>query len=177
MKIPERKQQLILMSIAVMCVLFVLLSYIPLSNAKKSIYQDRIRYGNEHAVVSSQVEVLPLITEEKTRLERYVGNYESKIPSERKFASLWEQITDLMKEHGLKEQLIQPGEQIEGEELICIPISIQCSGKPNQVFALFRSLESFERLMRIDKLELSRSQSDEGQIDAKAQACVYYRSE
>ena len=175
MKLPEKKQQIIIASSAVIVICFVLFSYVPLAKAKKVLLEDRVEYSNENVKVSSQVELLPAISDQKSKLDSYVGNFDRKIPDSRQFAMLWEQMTETMKQHGLRDQSIHPGPQVEGEELICIPMSIECVGKPNQIFALFRSLESFERLVRVDTVELEKTGEADGGIRIKAGAKVYYR--
>ena len=103
-----------------------------------------------------------------------VGKFSENIPSSRKFALLYDEITEIMKKHNLTEQLIQPGKETEGRNITSIPISIQCSGKLEDIFEFFKSIESFDRLIRIEKLEMV-NKTDGDTIKMKADAKVYYR--
>jgi len=80
-----------------------------------------------------------------------------------------------MNKQNLKEQLVQPGSEIQSAEVNCIPINIECSGSLKQIFELFKSLNNFERLIRIESIRLINDKDFVGPLKMKVQASVYYR--
>ena len=87
-----------------------------------------------------------------------------------------QQISDLMKKHGLTEQLIEPGEELEADEVTCKPVSIQCKGRLEQVYNFFDSLESLDRLVRIERVQLTNDNEYSGQVSMQAKTVIFYRS-
>lgn len=174
MRCPE-KQQLVIISVAVTIIAgFTVFSYLPLARETISSRQARADYTVENSKVSAQKGQLPLICEQKAQLQAVVGNYDEKIPQQRRFAALWEQISEVMNEHELKDQQIKPGDEIEDGQLVCIPLSIQCSGTSDQVFALLKSMEKFERVIRIDSIILGHLDGENDEIKINAEAKVFY---
>ena len=105
-----------------------------------------------------------------------LANYDKRIPENREFALLWRQIADVMNEHDLKDQLVQPAVEIPGAELNCIPITIRCSGRMEQIFEFLKSMEKFERVIRIEHFKLENDVDLRGWLRMNAEANVYYRS-
>ena len=105
------------------------------------------------------------------------GDFDRKIPKNRNFADLWDQIAKVMNRHNLQEQLVQPGTEIKGDELNCIPISIQCTGSHSQIFEFFKSLQKFDRLIRVESVTLTNDSDFTGRVKMDADANVYYQAD
>lgn len=169
------KQQLIIIIVAVISLgAFGLLRYFPLANKTRTLKAARIKYQTGDERIKRQARDLPVLNAKMERYRAVVGNYENKIPTARNFASLYDEIGNIMKKHDLTDQLIQPANETVGNFIACIPISIECTGKLKNIFEFFKSLEKLERLIRIEKLELI-SKLEEDTVTVKASAKVYYR--
>jgi Tfp pilus assembly protein PilO len=118
---------------------------------------------------------IPIIGEEMKQLRLELGQYYDKIPRNRDFAPLWEQIAATMKSLNLKDQLIQPDKEVLGSEINSISITIKCSGSFSQLFEFFKLLDDFERVVRIEQIKLTNSLTDTGQVTMVARAKVYYQ--
>jgi Tfp pilus assembly protein PilO len=176
MKFVE-KQQLIILALAVSIIVgFVVFLYHPLAKQTKAIQQADAAQSATTAKVEAHNRQLPILREQAQALQRELHNYDKRIPQSRQFAVLWQQIADIMNQHSLKDQLVQPGTEIQGTELNCIPISIHCSGRLNQIFEFLKSLEKFERVIRIDQLQLKNDRDFTGWLKMSAEASVYYRT-
>jgi Tfp pilus assembly protein PilO len=171
------KQQLVILTLAV--VLFVgfgLCRYYPLAKQKKRIEkvnEQQIAAVAEAKTYSMQ---LPILRRHIKAMIEKTNDYDLKIPKNRHFAELWQQLASVMNEHNLKEQLVQPGSEIQSAEVNCIPINIECSGSLKQIFELFKSLNNFERLIRIESIRLINDKDFVKPLKMKVQASVYYRS-
>ncbi len=171
------KQQIIIIVVAVISLGgFGLFRYLPLAGKTRSIKAAREDFLVGDHEVKKQARQIPLLIAKMERIKTKIGDYDRKIPFGRKFASLYDEITDVMKKHNLSDQVIQPGREITGSEMSSIPISIECSGDLKDVFGFFRSIESFDRLIRIESLEM-KSELERDVIAIKAGAVVFYRSD
>ena len=72
--------------------------------------------------------------------------------------------------------MVEPYEEIEAENLSCIPVKMQCKGKLFQIYEFFRELQGIDRLVRIEQVKLSNDNDFKGQIGMQARAIIYYRA-
>ena len=169
------KQQIIIIVVAVISIGgFGVLRYLPLASKTREIKAARTEFLNGDEQVKKQARQLPVLNAKIDKLKEKIGDYDKKIPHGRRFASLYDEIAAVMNKHNLTEQLIQPGVEISGPEISTIPIVLNCSGSLNDIFEFFRSIELFDRLIRIENLEM-KSESDQDIVSVKADALVYYR--
>jgi Tfp pilus assembly protein PilO len=176
MKFLERKQ-LIILSLAVLAIIgLAVFLYYPLTKQARAVKQA----DAAQSVAADKADVrnrrLPILQEKAEIMERKLRNYDKRIPQNRQFATLWQEIADVMNEHNLKDQLVQPGSEIEGTKLNCIPISIQCSGRLNQIFEFLKSLQQLERVIRIEQFQLLNDRDFTGWLKMSAEANVYYKA-
>jgi hypothetical protein len=143
----ERKQIAICVTAAVMIAGFVLFRYLPLQRRIKAIK------GKRAAVI-----------------------YERQVPRERALGVFLQEIAGLMNEHNLREQLVQPGKEIEAGELNCIPVDMQCKGRLEQIFEFYKSLQKLNRLARIEQVKLVNDRDFAGEVSMQTKAIIYYRS-
>lgn len=171
------KQQIIIIVIAVISLGgFGVLRYLPLAGKTRSIKAARAQFKTGNEQVKIQARQLPILNAMIDNIEKQIGDYDRKIPYGRRFATLYDEIAAVMNKHNLSEQLIQPGSETIGSELSSIPITINCSGQLKDIFEFFRSLESFDRVVRIENLQME-SKLDQDIVAVTASALVYYRQE
>lgn len=171
----ERQQILIFVMAGVMVVGFVLFRYLPLRKKMKSVEKTRAAQSLVIAKGASQSEQLPALREELAKLRSAVSNYERQIPADRELGAFLHRIADLMNGHNLKEQLIEPGKEVEADGLNYIPVTMKCKGRLKQIFEFYKSLQSLDRLVRIEQIKLVNENNFSGEISMQTQAVVYYR--
>jgi Tfp pilus assembly protein PilO len=171
-----KKQQIVILILAGMLVAdFALFGYLPLRQRMRAIKQKQALQAVGIAKASAQDGQLPSLKEELAKLNRAVANYERQVPSQRDIGVFLHRIADLMDEHNLREQLIQPGKEIEAQELSCIPISMRCKGRLAEIFEFFESLQSLDRLVRVEQVKLVNDRYFSGEASMETSAVVYYR--
>ena len=174
MRFLEKQQLIIIFLAAVIFVGFGLLRYYPLAKQKKNIEKT----NNEQLFAASEAKAysmkLPFLRRHIAAVREKTKDYDIKIPQTRQFAELWKQIASVMNRHNLKDQLVQPGTEIQGSRVNRIPLTIECSGSLNEIFDLFESLRDFDRLIRIEDIKLINDKDFAGPIKMTVEANVYY---
>jgi Tfp pilus assembly protein PilO len=173
----ERQQVIICVAAGAMVVGFGLFGYLPLKKRTKAVEQTRAAQRLAVAKASAERAQLPALKEQLLKLEETVGNYEANIPGNRDLGVFLQRIAGLMNKHNLKEQDVQPGGEIEAEGLRCIPVSMQCKGRLEQVFGFFRALQLLDRSVRIEQIRLENDIDFSGEVSMRAETIIYYRSE
>jgi Tfp pilus assembly protein PilO len=174
----EKKQQVTICILAGMLVTdFALFGYSPLRKRMKAIEQAQVAQSLAIAKASAESEQLPALKEQLLELYRAVRNYEARVPAQRDLGAFLHRIANLMNEHNLREQLIEPGKEINTGELTCMPVSMQCKGGVEQIFEFFKSLQNLDRLVRIEQIKLVNDRDFTGEVSMQTKAVVYYRAE
>jgi Tfp pilus assembly protein PilO len=176
MQFRERQQIAIFVIVGAMVSGFVLFRYLPLQKRIKAVEQARAAQTLAIAKASAEIRQVPALIGQLLKLQRTVGNYEANVPRQRALGVFLQQIANLMNENALREQLIQPGKEVEGEELNCIPVNIQCKGRLKQIFEFFKSLQVLDRLVRIEQIKLVNDGDFSGEAGMQTKAVIYYRA-
>jgi Tfp pilus assembly protein PilO len=172
----RKRQQIVILILAAMLVAdFALFGYLPLRERMKDVEQKRALQALGIAKASAQNAQLLALKGQLAELGRTVGNYELQVPQERALGAFLHRIADLMDEHNLGERLIQPGKEIRAEELNCIPVRMQCEGRLEEIFEFFKSLQSLDRLVRVEQVRLVNDRDFNGMVSMETSAVVYYR--
>lgn len=171
----ERQQIVILCLAGAMVGGFVLFGYLPLRKRIKAVEQAKAARISAVAEASDESRQLPALEERLLKLRRAVGNYELSVPDRRELGVFLHSVADLMSEHNLKEQLIQPGREIKTDTLNCIPVNMQCKGRLKQIFEFYRQLQELDRLVRIEQVKLENENDFSGEVHAQTKAIIYYR--
>ncbi|MHC4619790.1 MAG: type IV pilus inner membrane component PilO [Planctomycetota bacterium] len=170
----EKQQILIFVTAALIIGGFVLFRHLPLREKIEAV--DRTKAAQTVAVTKALTEIgqLPSLKEQLSELEVAVGNYDARVPPRRELGVFLQQIADLMNEHNLAGQLVQPGKELEKEGVFCIPVDLQCKGRLSQIFGFFRSLQSLDRLVRIEQVKLENDRDFTGDVSVQAKTVIYY---
>jgi Tfp pilus assembly protein PilO len=172
----ERQQIAICVAAAVMVGVFVLLRYLPLQKKMKVVKEAQAVQRLAIAKASAESEQLPALKEQLLKLQTAVENYEANIPEKRGLGVFLHRIANLMNEHSLQGQLIQPGKEIKAEKLNCIPVSMQCEGKLKQIFEFLGRLQNLDRLVRIEQVKLVNDRDFGGEVSMQTKTAIYYRT-
>ena len=171
----ERQQILICVVAGAMVGGFVLLRYLPLQKKRKAIEQAGAAQVLAVAKASAESEQLPALKEQLREMQKAIANYEVNIPLRKDLGAFLQQIANLMNRHNLEEQLIQPGSEIKTGKLNCIPIDMKCKGKLTQIFEFYKSLQSLDRLVRIEQIKLSNDSDFSGEVSMQTKVGIYCR--
>lgn len=177
MMFRERQQIVICVVAGAMLGAFVLFSYLPLRRKIKAVEQAKAAQRLAIAKASAERAQLPVLREQLLKLEKVVGNYETNIPGHRDLGIFLQTIANLMNKHDLKDQIVQPGKEVEAERLNCIPVSVHCKGRLKQIFDFFSSLQLLDRLVRIEQVKLTNDGDFSGELSVQTETIIYYRSE
>ena len=173
----EKREMAICAAAAVMICAFVLLRFLPLKKEEKFLKQAYASQMLAISKASAESRQIPTIREQLLQLQRTVGNYERQIPSQRELGEFLQKIADLMNEHNLKGQMIQPGKEIRAGELNCIPVNMQCKGRLSQIFEFYRRVQGLDRLVRIERVKLVNDGDFSGEVIMQTNAVIYCRAE
>jgi Tfp pilus assembly protein PilO len=173
----DRQQIVICAAAAAMVCGFVLFRYLPLQKRMKSIRQDHAAQMLAVSKASAESQQIPIIRDQLLQMQTVVGNYEQQIPAHRELGEFLQRIANLMNEHNLQEQVIQPGKEINAGELNCIPVNMQCKGKLSQIFEFYKRMQGLDRLVRIEHVKLTNDGDFCGEVTMQTEAVIYYRAE
>ena len=171
------RQQIAICAIAaaIVCV-FMVFWYLPLRRKTKEIKQAKAERALTIAKGTADAKQIPLLQKQLQELQARIGDFEASIPERRAHGGFLQRITDLMKDHDLKHEVIEPGDEIRADKFTCIPVSMECKGELAQISEFYRRLQSLDRLVRIEKVTLNNDESYGGQVTMKTEAVVYYRA-
>lgn len=174
----QKRQQIAICVIAVLLVAdFILFGYLPSYRRLKELEQAKAKQGLTIAEAQRRSGQLPILKGRLLELQKATVNHERQIPDNRDLGVFLQRIANLMNEHNLKEQQVQPGSEIEGEVLNCIPVNMQCKGKLAQIFEFYRRLQEMGRLVRIEQVKLVNDSGFNGEVSMQTSASVYYRTQ
>ncbi|MHC4659408.1 MAG: type IV pilus inner membrane component PilO [Planctomycetota bacterium] len=171
----ERRQIVICAVAGAMVGGFVLFRYLPLRKRIKTVEQTKAAQRDAVTKALAEQGQLPILKEQLRKLKTTVGDYEARVPGHGDLGPFLHRIANLMNEHNLREQRVQPGKEVEAEGLNCIPVSMQCKGGLKQIFEFFYSLQALERLVRIERVKLENDKDFSGELSMRTDTVVYYR--
>ena len=177
MLFQKRKQIVICVLAGAVIGGFLLFRYIPLRKRVKAVEQAKAAQALTIAKASVESKQLPILEEQLLKLQAKVANYQTTVPVQRDLGEFLRKIADLMKEHNLKEQVLAPGNEMQADELRCIPIDMQGKGKLAQIFEFCKQLQRLDRLVRIERVELVNDNGFSGEVSMQTKAVIYYRAE
>jgi Tfp pilus assembly protein PilO len=172
----KEKQQVVICVLAVAMIGgFVVFRYLPLRKRTKAVEMEKIARRVTTDTILSQTDQIPSLNNELTKLQEEVGDYDVRVPRKKDLAAFMGHVTHLMNEHGLDEQNVEPGEEMDADGLKCNPVSIQCQGRLEQIFRFFASMQSSGRLVRIQNVRLKNDKDYSGRVAMEAETVIYHR--
>lgn len=174
----RERQQIVICVIAVTMIGgFVLFRYLPLKRRIKAVEQSK--NAQELVIVKSSADKgqLPVLKEHLLKLQQEIVHYELNVPDRRELGEFLQRIAHLMNKHNLKEQLVQPGEELKLGQLHCVPVDVQCKGRLEQIFEFYKSLQGLDRLVRVEQVKLENDRDFNGEVSVKTKTIIYYSAE
>lgn len=170
------KQQLIILSLSAVIVCgFGVFQYIPLIRQKHAVQEGMAQQDQLSEMICSQSALLPELIQQEKQLQEELIPFSRKIPQGRQFSQLWQQIADVMNECKLTDQLVQPGEELKADSLCSIPLTFECRGSLEQLFAFFQAMENMDRLIRFEDVKFENDSDFNAVVKLNAKANVYYQ--
>lgn len=172
----EKKQILIIAATVVMTGGFLMFRYLPLRTRMEK--SEQLRATQSASVTQQVIESgqLPVLRKQLADLKAVVGDYDARVPHSRDLGDFQLKIAGLMKEYNLTDEEIKPGSEVTSEGLSGISVSIRCTGSLSQIFEFCGSLQSLDRLVRIERIELVNDKDFSGQVKMDAETVIYYRT-
>ena len=172
-----RKPQFVIFIIAgVMITDFVFFGYLPLHTRLEDIGQARAAQKLAISKAADESRRMPLLKEQLQKMQNVVARYQASVPEQRDLGLFLQQIAGLMNEQNLRDQQVQPADEIEAGSLSCIPVNIQGRGRLPQLFEFYKSLQKLDRLVRIERIELTNDNNFSGELTMQTRVVIYYRT-
>jgi Tfp pilus assembly protein PilO len=156
---------------------FIFFGYMPLRTRLKELESQQAAKQAVITQAASEKPMLPVIKQQLIQLQATVGNFEAAIPRQRDIGDFVQKIGGIMSDYNLKDQVIQPSEQLTIKDLNCIRIKMQCKGSLKQIFKFFKQLQSMGRMVRIEEVKLLTGGDFVGPINMEAKAVIYYQDQ
>lgn len=155
----------------------MLFRYRPLRKKIEAVEQNIFAQKLTIAKGAADGEQLPLLKQQLLKVQSELEDYEANIPDQRALGVFLQRIAALMNEHNLREQVIEPREEVKGDKFCCIPLSMRCKGKLSQMFEFYKQLQGLDRLIRVERIKLKNDNSFSGEVGMETEAVIYYRAE
>ena len=176
MFLQQRQQITICLTAAAMVAAFVFGRFLPLRNAAGAVEQTAsqqrliIQKGTTDAAQSRNIQ------KQLDEVVAEMDQYESGIAHEGALGSFLGEIAALMDKHALKDQQVNPGQQVEAGGLKCIPLTMKCTGPFTAVFDFFTELQKLDRFTRIEQVKLTNNETLDGFVQMNTKAVIFYRT-
>lgn len=171
--IKEQKQMIIIAAGAAILAGFFIFRYLPLQSKLSRLEQKQAEQSLIIKKAQLKSKELSRLKDKKEQLESLVGDFNRKVPSEKKLGSFLQRITGLMDAHNLKGQVIEPGNQKVENDLNCILINMKCRGGLEEIYDFFASLQRLDRAIRIQQVRLKNNDGYSGNVNMSTEAVVY----
>ena len=173
----EKKQIVILIAAAMGFGAFIVFRYIPVSRDMEKINEIREEQNRAIAKGSSDKEQIILFEEQLQRLTQKLSNYENNVPTQKDLGSFLKEIANLMESNNLKDQAIQPLEEVKTDKLVCIPVSMEGTGSLAEIYDFCKNLQELDRQIRIRQVKLENEKDFNGNVKMKTEIVIYYRNQ
>jgi Tfp pilus assembly protein PilO len=174
-KLIDHHPMLILVTMLTAAAALGAYQYYPVHLQRKALRQTLARQADKLEEIKGYSERLPSLHRQVKTLEGQADEYARLFPADQGFSRLWHQIAEIMDNNHLADQLVRPGEVVCEQDLCSIPLEIRCTGTFENVFGFFRAMERFERLIRMDQVQLKNDEAVSGRLMMQAQARVFYQ--
>jgi len=154
---------------------FVFYGYMPSHRRLQSLARARSQHELTINTALTQAEALPTLEERHKNMARMVRRYEDCVPTESALGVFLGQIANIMTQHQLTNQVVEPGAETQADGLNCIPVHMNCTGTLTAIFGFFNDLQSLHRLVRIEKITLRNDSGFTGTVSMQTGAVIFYR--
>jgi Tfp pilus assembly protein PilO len=176
-RLSHRKQQIWVCVIAGLFLCdFIACGYLPSQQRLTSLQEARARQRQTIDMAAAQRVELGRLKTKLRETDRLVERFDASVPPAQAVGAFLLQITAVMKECDLTDQVVLPDEELQSGDVGCIPIHVTCKGRLAQLFGFFHRLEALDRLVRIEKVTMENDSAYMGELTLKAQVVIFYQS-
>lgn len=169
------KKQIVLISIIIAMIAgFFFLQYLPTMARIKESKELEMQRQAQQAKVDSDLHKLPDLMKKMESFKADIGDFDKRIPLERDYGVFLQDVTMLMQKYALEDQVVMPSDEKKYAELNCIPVTVECTGKLEQVFNFFKDVETSQRLFRIEQIRFENKEYN-GSVKVYAKGSIFYR--
>jgi Tfp pilus assembly protein PilO len=154
---------------------FVLFGYWPSRQRLETLQEARARQQSLVRRADCHRRQLTALRGRLAECDRTLAQYEDRIPSPPEMGTFLQEVSDLMARHGLEEQVVIPGPEIEVDGLSCVPMAVRCKGLLADLFAFFREIPSIRRLVQLESIRFTNDTAFSGHVQMDAQIVIFYR--
>jgi len=155
---------------------FVFYGYMPSHRRLQSLTRARNQHEQAINTAVAQAEALSTLEERHRETVQIVKRYEDCVPTESALGVFLGQIANIMTQHQLTDEEVEPGREVAAGQLNCIPVQMNCTGTLSAIFGFFNDLQSLQRLVRIEKIVLRNGPKFSGTVSMQAEAIIFYRT-
>jgi Tfp pilus assembly protein PilO len=176
-RLSLRKQQKWVYVIAALFVCdFVACGFIPARQRLLALERACMQQRKTIAMAAAEGAELPGLERRLRDMKQTVEGFDLRVPADRGSGTFLQQITGLMTDCRLVEQVVLPGKEVKTDDLDCIPIHVACKGTLANMFRFFTRLQSLDRLVRIEKVAMDNDTDLTGQISLQVEAVIFEQS-
>jgi Tfp pilus assembly protein PilO len=175
MRFRIKKQVLIFIAAGGVVVAFIVLRWLPLGRMRADLSERQAALTTLMQRGQAKEAELPKLRAQLNELSEELADFDSKVPPDMQLGQFLGKVAALMDEHQLTEQQIAPRDQIESKELVCIPVTMKCTGSLEQIRGFCSALQGLDRAVRIEDFKLVNDSQFTGQVRMETDAIIYYR--
>ncbi|MCX5645064.1 MAG: type 4a pilus biogenesis protein PilO [Phycisphaerae bacterium] len=176
-RLSHRKQQVWVYVIAGLFVCdFALCGYIPSQQRLASLRRTQAGQKQTIQMAAAQSAELPGLERRLRGMEKAVTGFDLRVPADRALGTFLQQISGIMTDCRLTEQVVLPGKEVKTDDLNCVPLHVACKGILTDFFGFFRKVQSLDRLVRIEKVVMENDSDLTGRISLQVEAVIFEQS-
>lgn len=171
----NKHQIIIFVSVLAMVAVFGAVVYLPIHKKANEVRSQREILELMINDASMKAEQLQQLARQLEMMRFETKLNQSYIPEELQLGQFLQTIASLMNQYSLQEQFVKPGQERKIEQLYCVPIDIRCKGRLSQMYEFFKSLQTLERIVRIENVTFSNSPDLNGQLSMETKAVIFFK--
>ncbi|MDD5134196.1 MAG: type 4a pilus biogenesis protein PilO [Phycisphaerae bacterium] len=172
----EQKQIVMSVVVVAMAAAFLFFQYLPLNEKARMLKAENMALMTENNSMGMRLDTLPQLRQEIEDLDRQISDFDAKIPVGRSHGEFLQALATVMKQQGLDDLVIQPGQETQAGRVFKIPVHIQCRGKLIHIFKFFKAMESFQRVIQMEEVSMIGSDKFDGSLVMQAETNIFYRN-
>jgi Tfp pilus assembly protein PilO len=126
---------------------------------------------------NQKASVVPALFQEIEEMRTRYKEFDRQLPKQQDLGEFLALISEKVGQKGLSGQLTEPGSPVKGELFHTLPINMRFKGDYVSTGQLLDDLHEMERLTRVQRLEITRSQASDdidAPLDIEMQINIYF---
>jgi Tfp pilus assembly protein PilO len=172
--LSHHKQQIWVYVIAGLFVCdFVLCGFLPSRQRLTSLQRAWSRQRQTIQMAATRGAELPDLQARLRDLEKAVEHFELRVPPNGALGAFLQQISGIMSECHLTDQVVLPGKELTVENLLCIPVHVSCKGTLTDLSGFFGKLQAAPRLVRLERVVFENDSDLTGRISLQMEVVIF----